>query len=348
MTRVPAPLVTVVTPCHDAGPYVAETIESVLAQTYPAVEQVLVDDASTDGTWEVIAGYAERRPERVRVLRLEENRGPSHARNRGVELARGELLMFLDADDVVSPDALERLVEAVRDRPGTVGYCECLALKRDAEGRWTPGPHKVPVPEPGEDLFRAFLLHTAWPPTCSTLWRRDVYDATGGYDEEMVRDEDTDLLLRAHAAGAALVRAEGGVGYYRSFDGTRASVSSGISEARYRASVRVLDKLAAELEGIGRLPEYAGLLARSYRKAALYGFQAGFRDLARESQRKGEALSGATLASVTPAGRLLERLLGLERKEALARSLAGLGLTTPARRRALREERTLRAAVPGA
>jgi len=112
-----APLVSVVTACHNAEPFVAETIESVLAQTYRAVEQILVDDASTDGSWSVIERYTAAHPDRVRALRLETNRGGCFARNRGAEQARGELLMFLDADDLISPDSVAALVEVVRDVP---------------------------------------------------------------------------------------------------------------------------------------------------------------------------------------------------------------------------------------
>jgi glycosyltransferase involved in cell wall biosynthesis len=339
-------LISVVTACHNAESFVGETIESVLAQTYPDVEHVIVDDASTDGSWEVVRGYEARYPGRVRGVRVERNRGPSHARNRGVEAARGELLMFLDADDLVTPDTLASLAEAVEDRPLAVSFCDCKGWRQQADGRWAEAPRDIGIPDEDTDLFRAFLLHTAWPPTCSTLWRRDAYELTEGYDEEMVRDEDTDLLLHAYARGARLVRARSGVGYYRAFAGTRASVSSGISEARFRSSMKVLDKLAAELERHGRLADYADLLSRSYHKAALHGFQMGFRELARECLRKGRALTGPRLISTNPIGRILERLLGLERKETLAKSLAELGVTTPRRRRALRLERAVRAAEP--
>jgi len=341
------PLVTFVTPCWNAAAYVGETIESVLAQTHPRVEQVVVDDGSTDGSPAIVERYAAAHPDRVRLLRLDAGRGPSHARNRGVEMARGEMLFFLDADDLITPDTVERLVEAVGGVPRGIACCECRGWRRGVDGRWGETERDVAVPKDGDDLVRGFLLHTAWPPTCSTLWRRDAYELAGAYDEEMVRDEDTDLLLRAWLRGARLVRAEGGVGFYRAFDGARASVSSGVSEARFRASVRVLDKLAAELERHGRLGEYAGLLSRSYHKAALHGFQQGFPDLARPCLEKGRALTGERMViSTNVAGRALERVLGLEGKERLARALAALGLGTPRRRQALALERAVRAAEP--
>ncbi len=340
-----APLVSVVTACRDAAPWLPETLRSVLAQTYPRIEQIVVDDASTDGSPAVVEAYAAAAPERVRLLRLDEARGPAHARNRGVEAARGELLLFLDADDLLSPDAVEHLVAAVREVPNGVACCDCVGWRRGPDGCWGEAPRDIGVPDEGDDLVRGFLLHTAWPPTCSTLWRRDAYALGEGFDEEMRRDEDTDVLLRAWLRGARLARARGGTGYYRAFDGARASVSGGVSEARFRASVRVLDKLAAELERHGRLGEYAGLLSRSYHKAALHGFQQGFAELARPCLARGRALTGERMViSTHRAGRALERVLGLEGKERLARALAGLGLATGRRRRSLRRERAVREA----
>ena len=327
-------LVSVVTPCCNAAPFVAETIESVIAQTYPNIEHIVIDDGSADGSWEVIEQYASR----VTALRLDRNRGGSYARNRGVELARGEFLMFLDADDLIAPDTIEALVEAARQQPGSIAVCECKRWRKQPDGRWTESPRERPVPDPGTDLFKAYLTMSAWPPPCSMLWPRDVYELTGGWDEELARDQDTDILLRAYARGSQLVRAQGGVGYYRLVEGTGVSVSSGISLARYHASIRVLDKLTAELAGRGQHHLYVALLSRAYHQKALFGFRAGFWEEAREALRKGEAL-GRHVASTRPSARLLERLLGMERKERVVQFLIGLGLTTANRRDIARRKR---------
>src|SRR5690242_9351310 len=91
-------LVSVITPCYNAAPFVLETLATVRAQTYGAVEHIVVDDASTDASWELV-----RHAPGVRAYRLERNRGGAHARNVGVGHARGEYLMFLDADDLLAP-----------------------------------------------------------------------------------------------------------------------------------------------------------------------------------------------------------------------------------------------------
>ena len=90
------PLVSIVIPCYNAERYVGEAIESALDQTYPHKEVIVIDDGSTDSSLEVIRSFGNH-------LRWETapNRGGSAARNRGLELARGELIQFLDADDLL-------------------------------------------------------------------------------------------------------------------------------------------------------------------------------------------------------------------------------------------------------
>jgi hypothetical protein len=192
-------------------------------------------------------------------------------------------------------------------------------------------PRERPVPEGDTDLFEAFLTMSAWPPPCCLLWRRDAYELTGGWDEELARDQDTDILLRAYARGACLVRASGGTAFYRLAERTRASVSRGVSITRFRASVRVLDKLAAELTALGLFEAHAPLLSRAYHQRAMFGFRVGFRDEARQALRKGRAL-GRHLVSVRYGARLLERLVGLEYKERVAQWLGDRGILSASRR----------------
>ena len=99
-------LVSVITPCYNGKKYIAETIESVLAQTYTNWEMLIIDDGSTDGSAELIQTYS-RRDYRICLLR-QENRGSAAARNLGIREAKGRYIALLDADDVWEPDFLKR------------------------------------------------------------------------------------------------------------------------------------------------------------------------------------------------------------------------------------------------
>jgi glycosyltransferase involved in cell wall biosynthesis len=111
------PLVSVLMPTYNGERFVAEAIETVLAQTYERSELLVVDDASSDGTAEVVEGYARRYPERIRLSRKADRRGPCRRRNDALDLSRGTILAWLDQDDLWLPEKIERQVEMFEERP---------------------------------------------------------------------------------------------------------------------------------------------------------------------------------------------------------------------------------------
>lgn len=102
--------VSVIIPCYNAGPFLGETLDSVLAQTYPPLEVLVIDDGSTDESAEIAEAYGPP----VRVIR-QANQGESVARNRGIEQAEGEWIAFLDADDVWKPEKLKKQVAEIAE-----------------------------------------------------------------------------------------------------------------------------------------------------------------------------------------------------------------------------------------
>lgn len=342
-------LVSVVTPCYNAAPFLAATIASVLAQTYPHVEHIVVDDGSTDESWAVAQGCAERLPaERLRTLRLPANRGGSHARNRGAALARGEYLMFLDADDLLAPDALEALVGTLREQPMSVALCPWQVLRRSEDG-WRAMPAEVPLPDPAADPVGGWLVGERWAPPCAVLWRRDAYDHTGGWDEAITANDDGDLMLRALLGGVRLTVTPAGGAYYRRHGDARLSLSgSSFTEAWFASQIRVLEKAAAALERDGRTDAFRQPLGLAYHKLALLAFQRDQVRLARQCLRAGRHYVGHLNLSPTRLGRMLTRILGLERKERLAQWLAARGvLTTGRRKREALRARYLTGSLPG-
>jgi O-antigen biosynthesis protein len=333
MNRVPGALrpdlVSVVVPCYNAEPFVAEAIESVLGQSFPAVELVVVDDASTDGSLAVLERYRER----LTVLRLATNGGASRARNHGAGSASGEYLMFLDADDVIGPHTLAGLVEALRGQAGDIAGCRWQRLK-ELDGRWQAVPAEIPLPDPEGDPLRGWLGARSWLPPCAILWRRDTFARVGGWDEELTLNDDGDLMMRALVAGARLVMADRGEAFYRWHGSERVTVSTDVfSDRKLGSQRRVLEKLESMLRARGMLADYGDALGAGYQYLALLALSQGHPELGLECQQRGEEFAGRRPMDRTGPGRLLTRLLGVERKERIAGLLARLGIASRERRR---------------
>ena len=125
-------LVSIITPTYNCAGFIAETIESVLAQTYADFEMIIVDDCSKDNTEEVVKKYTEK-DARIKYVRLETNSGAAKARTESMRLAEGEFMAFLDSDDLWFPDKLERQLKFMKKN----GYAfSCTAYKQiDEKGK---------------------------------------------------------------------------------------------------------------------------------------------------------------------------------------------------------------------
>ncbi len=187
------PLVSVVTPAHNAEPFLAETIQSVLDQTYRNFEIIVVDDASTDRTAEIAEGFGPP----VRVLRNERNLERSASRNRAVAEARGELIALLDADDLWLPEKLEKQVAAMnRDPDAALVYGKAEAFVMEEGERRIIWQYGSELPAHRADLA---LIEGNRIPPLTALFRREPFRAVGGFCEEpwiQCSGEDYDLWLR--------------------------------------------------------------------------------------------------------------------------------------------------------
>jgi glycosyltransferase involved in cell wall biosynthesis len=182
------PLVTVVVPTYQGERYLRQTLDSVLAQSFTDYELVVCDDGSTDGTLAILDSYGDR----LRLVR-QENRGVAAARNRAAESARGELLAFLDHDDLWEPEMLATLVPLLRDDP-TLGlvYSDAHVIDKTGTIRGRRGRY---LRYHSGDVFDP-LLHGNFIPVETTLMRTALYRELGGCDEGLRYLEDYDLCLR--------------------------------------------------------------------------------------------------------------------------------------------------------
>jgi glycosyltransferase involved in cell wall biosynthesis len=196
---------SVVIPTRDRRALLLRTVRSVLAQRAVAVEVVVVDDGSADGTSAALAALDD---DRVRTIRHDESRGVSTARNRGAEAAAGDWVAFLDDDDLWSPEKLRRQLDAGGE--ATTGWALTGAVSVDASLRIVGGGR----PEPGAVIARELPVRNMVPAGASSVVvRSDVLGATGGFDTNLRHMSDWDLWIRLAAIGPPAVVAAPLVAY---------------------------------------------------------------------------------------------------------------------------------------
>jgi glycosyltransferase involved in cell wall biosynthesis len=181
---LPSPLVTVIIPLFNAEATISDTIRSVLNQTYPHLEVIVVDDASADNSTPIANEFAGL-DSRVKVVRKEINQGLNLARATGFAQANGDYLTFIDSDDTYTPDAIQTLVDLQQSTSADIcmaGFLYCSEDLVPLDPQWiTIQPESLPTEYSHEDMLRAFLVGwAAWPhnnnPTsaCSKLFRREL------------------------------------------------------------------------------------------------------------------------------------------------------------------------------
>jgi glycosyltransferase involved in cell wall biosynthesis len=181
-------------PVHNAMPHVDEAVRSILEQTRGDFEFIIFDDGSTDGSTECLRDWAQR-DSRIRLTESKTNLGPVGSSKAVVELASGEIIARMDADDISHPRRFERQLQVLRERPD-VGLVACVCDVIGASGEVVRGP----------DVWR--LSRRSWfAPFAhgSAMFRREVFEAVGGYREACAFWEDQDLFVRMLAFSGSKV-----------------------------------------------------------------------------------------------------------------------------------------------
>lgn len=229
------PLVSILIPCYNAGQWLAETLESALAQTWQNKEIILVDDGSTDNSLEVAKQFESRG---VKVI-PQQNKGAGAARNRALSQAEGDFLQYLDADDLLAPDKIERQIQLLQD-----GNSQFVAAgewarfyQAPAEAKFTPEPvwHDMP---PVDWLICSWegggMMHpAAW------LIPRALAHRVGFWNETRAPNDDAEYFCRVVLASLGVKFCYGAKSYYRS--GNTSSLSSTKSRAGWESAFHILE-----------------------------------------------------------------------------------------------------------
>lgn len=223
--------VSVVIPTYNYGRFVTEAVDSVLAQTRPADEVVVIDDGSTDDTRERLRPYGDR----IRYV-YQNNQGLSAARNTGIRTARGDVIGLLDSDDLWHPEKLAWQVGALAGAP-ELGLVAADTV-RDLKQGWPEVGRAAPLPLRAVTL-RDLVIRSRFGPS-GVLARRQCFAAVGGFDTTLRSAEDRDMWIRI-AAKFPIAKLELPLWYYRLHGGNMSAAARRMEENEMRVLRRALD-----------------------------------------------------------------------------------------------------------
>ncbi len=214
------PLVSILIPAHNAENWIADTIRSALAQTWPRKEIIIVDDGSTDRTAEIARGFASKKV----VVVSTENQGAAAARNHALQLCQGDYIQWLDADDILAPDKIERQLTALReiDSKRTLFSSSWATFSyRTSRARFVPTSlwqDLTPV-----EWFVKKMSENLYMQTATWLTSRELTQAVGPWDTRLLSDDDVEYFCRVLLASDRIHFVPDARVFYRAIRSSRLS-----------------------------------------------------------------------------------------------------------------------------
>ena len=214
-------LVSVCIPVHNAENYIADTIKSVLDQTYENIEIIIVDDGSTDQSSGIAQRYANAN-NHIKIF-SQSNSGASTARNKCLSEAKGEYIQFLDADDLLSTDKIYEQVSLLKKSPGMIAVCNTVHFNdKEDHLHYAPSAYEEAFLIDAAPVHFLINLYGGFADTGSMIqpnaWLtpRNIIEKVGPWNEELTLDDDGEYFCRVLLKSRGIIKSKG-YNYYRKY-----------------------------------------------------------------------------------------------------------------------------------
>ncbi len=292
-------LVSILIPCYNAEGWVAETLQSIIAQTWKYKEIIVVDDGSTDKSLDIAKSFASST---VKII-SQENLGASVARNRALQEAQGDYIQYLDADDLLAPDKIERQMQLLSQ-----GYDNCVVAGEWARFYDSPIEAKF-IPQPvWNDLSPIEWLICSWEgggmmPLQAWLVPRPIAKAAGFWNESLSVNDDGEYFCRVLLASKGVKFCSGAKSYYRS--GISGSLSRNNSRIALESAFQSIKFSSNYLLAVEDSPRTRHACATAFQRF-IYSVYPEVPDLVKEAEMQVNSLGGSKL---DPSGGLVFQML---------------------------------------
>lgn len=269
------PLVSVIIPLYNSELYVSETLQSLYNQTYSNIEVIMVDDGSTDNSYNVAMAHSKANTKIIKQV----NKGASAARNAGLNLAKGDFIQFLDADDLISENKIEEQVQALLNNRDKLTICSTIHfLNGTSPYSGSPSPFEEAFLFDDDDpvhflinLMGGYSAVGSMIPIHAWLVPKQIIENAGLWNETISMDDDGEYFCRVVLNAKGIIRTKGFC-YYRRQNEVNNSLSSRTNLASYKSMLKsyqlrkqhILNKVNTEEAKLAIFKLFMNLAAGSY------------------------------------------------------------------------------------
>jgi glycosyltransferase involved in cell wall biosynthesis len=299
------PKVSIIIPCYNALPYIKETLESVLRQTYKNIELIIVDDGSTDGSFEFLNSL--KLPNLI--LKKNKSKGACSARNYGLEFATGDYIQFLDADDLLSNNKIEEQVKLIANKAHCIAICSTSHFYNDfRDGKVVDKEFMMSTNEPTQFLLKLFGgngINHSMVSQHAYLTPRSIIEKIDGWNEQLLKDQDGEFFTRVVMASKGIYYSPTVYAYYRK----HVHGKNIANQNQYKHITSQLEALRSKIEQLSIASDtidFKNAFALQYKILAINAYPE-YIDIYKQAIESSEALGGSKYLPVL-GGKLIESI----------------------------------------
>lgn len=283
--------VSIIIPCYNSLGFIEATLKSVQKQSYQDIEIIVIDDGSTDGSFEFLSKINSSKFSLVKNT----GKGACAARNHGLKLAQGDYIQFLDADDLLSPKKIENQVKLLQKYPNRISVCSTSHFYEEPQkGRVTDKGFMFSTDKPEDFLLKLYgadgqnhnmVQTSAW------LTPRQIIDKIGFWNEELLKDQDGEFFCRAVMASKGVIYEPKALNYYRKHK-KGSNIANNKAREYLQSQLKALDSKALQLKAFSDSQAYKNAFALQYKLLAIDAFP-HFLDLHRSCIKRSKVYGGS-------------------------------------------------------